>query len=164
MVRLWSLRKDESGRSVLLYRVCREVSATSFSSQSGIRRVPTWGWNFLVWKVLNVGLKIYRVTRQTLQELLYFHKDLNIIHDNLKCSEVIITLDGDVKIGNSPSDVQNVCEIARLLRERDDSVCGPVRLLAQGLIGVLLTTAAETHLDVWPVPTSHSIAQQKKAQ
>lgn len=50
-----------------------------------------------------MGLKIYRVTRQTLQELLYFHKDLNIIHDNLKCSEVIITLDGDVKIGNSPS-------------------------------------------------------------
>ena len=45
-------------------------------------------------------------------------------------------------------DVQNVCEIARLLHERDDSVCGPVRILAQGLIGVLPTTTAETHLDV----------------
>ena len=52
---------------------------------------------------LNVGLNLCPVTRQTLQELFYFHKDLNIIHDNLKCFEVIITLDGDVKIGNSPS-------------------------------------------------------------
>jgi serine/threonine protein kinase len=39
---------------------------------------------------------------QILEGLLYIHKDLNIFYGNLKCSDVIITNEGGVKIGSSP--------------------------------------------------------------
>lgn len=47
-------------------------------------------------------------------------------------------------------DVQDVCSIARLLLEREDSpsTCGPVRLLAEDFIGAPPTATAEALLEV----------------
>lgn len=42
------------------------------------------------------------VCKQTLQALIYLH-DNKIIHRDLKAGNILLTLDGDVKLGTSPS-------------------------------------------------------------
>ncbi|CEL12032.1 hypothetical protein ASPCAL15125 [Aspergillus calidoustus] len=128
------------------------------------------------------------ICKKILEGLVYIHKDLNIFYGNLKCSDIIITDEGHVKIVGlgrtvfqkpgllgKNRDVQDVCEIARLLLEREDGSCGPLRLLAQDFMGAPPTATAETllkhpYLQVnapsWclrTVPILYSIAQQKKA-
>ncbi|KAL4947545.1 hypothetical protein BDW69DRAFT_190098 [Aspergillus filifer] len=135
-------------------------------------------------------IEVAIICKKILQGLVYIHKDFNILYGNLKCSDVIITRDGDVKIVGigktlfqkpgllgKNRDVQDVCNIARSLLEHKDTVsaCSPVRLLAEDFLGTPPTSTAEALLEhpflqlsapSWclkPVPILYSIAQEKKA-
>ncbi|KAL4745866.1 uncharacterized protein BDW70DRAFT_145057 [Aspergillus foveolatus] len=143
-----------------------------------------------VWKlspVFRLGeAEVAIICKKILQGLLYIHKELNIFYGDLKCSDVIITHGGEVKIVGIGSklfqkpgllgknrDVQDVCNIARLLLQQGES-CGPVRFLAEDFIGVPPTSTAEALLEhpflqttapSWclkPVPMLYAIAREKQ--